>query len=530
MKMMNKTSLALAVATALGVVSPQTFAIVKIASSTSTGYSALLLSNSTTNSAAGTPVQFAAEQSGEASLTLYSLYADLDRPIAGDLTAQVPVPANYGVTSTKPLTVRITLTGGATFANQPYLLCPISGATIANIVSAGVTGIMPADATLAQSALMVTAMSAGLVASAIGKSVATFNIPVGMGTHADGVCYVTMAPRGAAVSAVTAYNVGSRGVVDMTVDTTYVLGGVSTPISTAGTLLKFVTALKAEISPKDKAGGVVTATIDVKQASKKFEAGTQAVIGSIKITSANTNANIRVSSESAAGWNVTSILTTATVTINGNLVAGVQSVSLHNGVACNADQLYNGVPTTTTGGSSVSVTGIVVSDKITAGLSICATVDGTKTLDAGQLSAVLTGGGVSNFVPDLGSTTDIVKVSINGARLRVLNIPAVGATELATLRFYNTSSQNISVTGTLYGQDGKELGTPNAPLFPSLKSNDVEVLSTAALAQKFGISTPWVGRAWLMVQAQVDVGSFKVQALIRSANGTLINMSTDVTN
>jgi hypothetical protein len=213
-------------------------------------------------------------------------------------------------------------------------------------------------------------------------------------------------------------------------------------------------------------------------------------------------------------------------------MAGVQSVSLHDGIACNANELYKGVPTTTTGGSSVSVTGIVVgaNEKILPGLTICTTVDGTKTLDAGQLSAVLTGGGVSNFVPDLGSTTDIVKVSINGARLRVLNIPAVGATESAALRFYNTSSQDIVVTGTLYGQDGKELGTPNSTLFSALKSNDVELLTAATLAQKFGITTPWTGRAWLMVQAQVDISSFKVQALIRSANGTLINMSTDVTN
>jgi hypothetical protein len=80
--------------------------------------------------------------------------------------------------------------------------------------------------------------------------------------------------------------------------------------------------------------------------------------------------------------------------------------------------------------------------------------------------------------------------------------------------------------------DGKVIGTENAVLFAALKANDVEVLNAAALQTKVGASAPWTGRAWLMVQAEVDITAFRVQALMRTpaAGGVLINMSTDATD
>jgi len=233
------------------------------------------------------------------------------------------------------------------------------------------------------------------------------------------------------------------------------------------------------------------------------------------------------------------IMATGSLTINGPLVQGIKEINLYRGdgaTACagNPSITLRGTPATTTGGGSVTVSGIPLADLVgtvgTTGVNICATVDGTKVLDAGQLTAVLTGGGVDKFIPDLGARANITEVKINGARLRVLNIPKVGGTESASLRFYNTSSQDIVVIGTLYGEDGKVLGTENATLFSPLKANDVEQLSAAGLAQKFAITTPWANRAWLLVQAQADASAFRVMSLIRSANGTLLNMSTDVTN
>jgi len=400
------------------------------------------------------------------------------------------------------------------------------------------------------SALLVAAKSGVQVVTLTGKSTATFNIPTGFETHADGICYVTMAPMGVAVAGgVSAYTVGNGGTIDMNIDTTYVQGGVATTMSTGGTLLKFVTALKTTISPKDIAGNSPVVSIDVKQASKKFDSTpnatlvstTVATLGSLKVvpfTAMGVAGGVRIATKSAADTTVADLVATATVTISGPLAAGVLEIGLNPGNAtstgCGGTTLVKGSPSITTGGGgSVTIANIPVPPgtvTLNTGLNICATVDGTKVLNAGQLTAVLTGGGVPNFVPNFGAETNITEVKINGARLRVLNIPRVGGVETASLRFYNTSSQDIVVIGTLYGEDGKVLGTENATLFSPLKANDVEQLNAAGLSQKFGITTPWTGRAWLLVQAQVDATSFRVMSLIRSANGTLINMSTDVTN
>jgi len=336
---------------------------------------------------------------------------------------------------------------------------------------------------------------------------------------------------------VTAYTVGDRGTVGMSVETTYVQGGVKQTVTANGNLLKFVTALKAVISPTDiPANKTPTVTIDVKQGSKKFEnqttlvSPTNATLGSVQVNSANVNSKIRIATESAAGWVVSTLMTTGTVTINGPLMAGVQSVALYNGSCAAGISVAAGTPTTTTGGGgNVSITAIPVASLV-AGLNMCAIVDGSKVLNAGQLSAVLTGGGVANFAPTLGAETNIVPVNINGARVRVLNIPASNAADLAYVRFYNTSSQDAKVTATLYGMDGKALGTPDTVLFEPLKSNDVEVLDAVKLEKKFGLTAPWTGRVWMLVQAEIDKDLFRVQALVRSPSGALINMSTDTTN
>jgi len=542
MKMMNnKTSLALAVATALGVVSPQAFAIVKISSDATI---VAMDPTSSDHTALGGTVQFAAEQSGESTLTLMSNYktgtATAGKPFDGDLTAAISVPASYQVTSAKTLSFKVTLTGGAKFAKTPYAVCPFPGTNNSTVVEGMVSATVDSTTwTNNKSALLLTAMSGGIAIDAANKATATFNVPAGFITRFDGLCYITMAPTGSPAAMVTAYTVGDRGTVGMSVETTYVQGGVKQTVTANGNLLKFVTALKAVISPKDTPGNTTPiVTIDVKQGSKKFESygnpilvsPTNATLGSVKLNSANANSKIRIAAESALGWTVSTLMTTGTVTINGPLMAGVQSVALYNGTCAAGASVAAGTPTATTGGGgNVSVTAISVVNLV-LGLNICGIVDGTKVLNAGQLSAVLTGGGVDKFAPNLGAETDIVNVKINGARLRVLNIPASNAADLAYIRFYNTGSQDAAVTATLYGMDGKVLGTPDAVLFGPLKSNDVEVLDAAKLEKKFGLTAPWTGRVWMLVQAEIDKDLFRVQALIRSPSGALINMSTDTTN
>jgi hypothetical protein len=543
MKMMNKTTLALAVAAALGVMSPQTFAIVKIASDDTT----LADAPADAGTGVGGPVRFAIEESGESSLALKSYYSAADDYYDGDLTAAIPVPPSYTVDSTKTLSIRVVLTGGATFANDPVLACPNAGFTalgIADVAAsdAGSTAIAEA------SGLITQPTSGGAVISVTSKATATFNISPGLTTIGSGYCFLTFTPPTDATTGIAAYKAGTRGTVGISVETTYVQANQSTKSTTAGVLLKFVTALKGVVGAEitNGAAGYPSVTIDVKQASKKFAETTTspkttttvAPLGAIAVDSATTASVIRISNNTADAVNADFglIMTSGSVTIDGPLVAGVKEVSLYAGstTACagGPSTTLKGTPTTTTGGGgAVTIAGIPIVDLL-GGLNICAAVDGTKVLNAGQLTAVLTGTGADGFVPDLGTGQDIVKVEINGARLRVLNIPASNAPELAFIRFYNASSQDVEVTGTLYGMDGKVIGTENSVLFSALKANDVEVLKSADLEKKIGATGPWTGRAWLLIQAQVEKDSFRVQALMRTpgVGGALINMSTDVTN
>jgi len=137
---------------------------------------------------------------------------------------------------------------------------------------------------------------------------------------------------------------------------------------------------------------------------------------------------------------------------------------------------------------------------------------------------------MTNFTTSLGSESNLVNVGINGARVRVLQIPGVGNTDQAFIRFYNTGNTDAIVRGTLYGMDGKMLSGDNVELFNTLKANDVEVLDAAKLAAKMNITTPWTGKAWLLVQAEIEPASFKVQALLRTPANILVNLSTDALN
>jgi len=537
MKMMNKTSVALAVATCLGMASPQTFAIIKLKDPSPTTPAAA-------SNAVGGPVLFAAEQSGESSLIVYSAYGtgyNLTNYANGDLSVIIPAPASYAVTTSKSLFVRTTLTSGAKFANEPYLICPTVGKSALDMTNANNANIVSAadiPATIAAATtvgLMSTATS-----PAAGKVTATFNVVSGVTLSSAGHCLLTFSPPAAVGTFLSAYTVTNRGQIGLNVEIGYVQGGLVATAVSSGVFMSFVTALKAEVTSTEFGGVNPAVTIDVKQASKKFVAGnavtpTVATLGSVKITSANANANIRLAAVTASDKSAANILTTGTVTVSGALLAGVQSIALYQAAGCTTmSTVPAGTPAATSAGVAATITlsNIPIAELI-AGLNICATVPGTTTLNGGQLSAVLVGGGVDKFVPDLGAGNNIALVGINGSRARVLNIPPANNADQVFLRFYNTSSQDTVVRGTLYGQDGKILGTENVVLFNPLKANDVEILDATGLATKIGGGTaiaPWTGRAWLLVQAEVESSSFKVQGLVRTPSNVLVNLSTDATN
>jgi len=546
MKMMNKTTLATALAVAMGLYLPEAAAIIKLGDTTS-GPKIL-----TANVAAdGGVVVFAAEESGESTLTVKSVYAGAGGNAAwldGDLSVRFAVPQNYVVVGSKTLFVRVTLTGGAKFAAEPRLVCPNKAAggafvdigkgdAVALLASAGKTQ----PEILASKALLLKSNPA-----ALGKNVAVFNFVSGFTTQVNSGCLLTFNSAGAQAGAVAsaAYSITTRGDIGMTIEEGYIQGAVATTSIVSGVFMTFKTALKAVITASEAvAAGAITpkVTIDVKQASKKFytDVGTtttQAVIGGVKVVSAYDSAKLRLSNASGFA-NIAAlaprIMTTATLTIAGAPLVGLKTVGLYGLTICDDQSTVSPVaPSTTTGGSNVVLSNIPIASAV-AGLGICVTVDGTTTLNNGQLTAVLTGGGVDKIVPDLGAEANLAPIGINGARVRVLNIPATTNKDQAFIRFYNTSGQDAVVRGSLYGQDGKLLGTDNVMLFNPLKANSVGVLNSATLASLVGGGTavaPWTGRAWLLVQAELDKDSFKVVGLSRTASGVLVNLSTDASN
>jgi len=552
MKMMNnKTSLALAVAAALGVMSQQASALIKLdfKSTDTSGYATSAPGPAVPIAAVTGPMLFAAEQTGEASMAINNLYVTAAAAAGvvwndGDLSVAIPVPSSYSVVGVKTMFVKVTLTGGAKFYAEPYLVCPNQTAVAAPPVAHTFANVLSANFTSAGQGATAIAAGGGLISTATspaaGKATAVFNIVSGLTTVASGYCALTFAsPAIAAAGAMlTAYTVTTRGEIGMNVEVGYTQGGAPATALVSGTIIKFVPTMKSVVAATDIAGAVPTVTIDVKQASKKFVPNgtlvtqTVAVLGSIKTVSAQTAGTVRVATLSGYDTTASVIMTTGTVTINGDLLAGVQNITLAKGPLCaNPSSAPAGVPSS----GSVTIAGIPQSE-LTAfagaplGLNICATVAGTTTLNGGQLTAVLTGGNVTNFTPDLGPSGNLVNVGINGARVRVLQVPSSTNTDLAFIRFYNTSSQDTIVRGTLYGMDGKVIGTENSVLFDALKSNDVEVLDAAKLQTKVGATGPWTGKAWLLVQAEIEPASFKVQGLLRTPANILVNLSTDALN
>lgn len=573
MNLTHKKSLMLAVAAALGMVTP--FAQASLITS--------LMDGTDT-----TAVKFAIEEQGEATKDYYgrttSSTTDSGSLVDQDLTIHVPVIAGYTVTQANRMIVRLTLTGGAKFANKPYLVC-------ANTAGAGTVGSKWADGSLAKSAAggvcLINATNGNLAAfgsecttamlgdtttgaSAFsmspdtggkGSVTATFTLPeklitrVGIADGSGAGCILTfgqnevfgnLASAGHATlvsSFVTAFTIGSRQDIGLKAEVTYVDAGVNTTKTYQGTIIKFVTALAGIVS----AG--ITHTIDVgKKASKEFTNGTIVQVGTFNLSGVQTTMP-RVSKSYvdyiAGNTNlVSAMLSGFSITISGPTIAGAKQAWLDDGATCGAGNKYALTQVaTTSGGSSVTLTVTAIGDPATlpnyfdtvvaTTPKVCLEVPGTTTLSDGQLTATLTGLPKStSFVIDLGIGGNLSKIDRNGAVVRVLNIPAVGNADQPFIRFYNTSSQPTQVRATLYGQDGKIIGTENSVLFSALKANDVEILDAAKLQAKLGATAPWTGRAWLLIQADVDKEAFKVQAMIRTPGtpGVLVNLSGEAYN
>jgi hypothetical protein len=467
----------------------------------------------------------------------------------GDLDVYIYTLPNYPVSAQKTLSVKVTLTNGATFKARPALICQSTGdnGIVANGVSAVSWGSVTAAGNITNvnqaggaTGYYLTPLSTG------NMGVLTFEFPqkFTMPEKGSGACLMVFMSAAAALAgtaAATEYlevlKGGAAGSnIDMSVEVTYQDVFASVTKTSTVPLIKFVTAYGATISQPTN-----TVTIDVATESKKFTLNgsslTQVSAGKVNVSA--TVAGIR--NATGAPISASNLFTSATLLIEGETVSTLGSITF--GTAACADlSTPVGTPAAATsggGGGSITVSLPYVLNENnaydamvsgTTALSICLNADGSKVMNNGQLSITVNGVTDGGKVFEIGKG-DLALVGRNGTVIRVLNIPNTSSTaDRGFLRFYNVSSQPVVVTGTLYGQDGKVLGTNGSKLFDPLQPNDVKALDTPGLMAKVGVTAAWTGRAWLMIQAPISSDLFRVQSLIRSPNGTLINVSADATD
>jgi len=577
MNLTHKKSLVLAVAAALGMITPLAQAS---------------LITSLVDGSDATARKFAIEEQGEATKDYFGRTAGATPAAASnimvdqDLTILVPVISGYTVTQANRMTVRLTLTGGAKFANKPYLVCshtaydaannasPLTDTTWFNMANMGVNDSCLLSAVGGQlrdggnvncttAANTVNAASAFLMSpdtGGKGSVTATYIFPeklitrVGVAGASGAGCILTfgqgddftkLQSAGMTVSNsafVTAFSIGTRQNIGLKSEIIYVDAGVNNTKPFEGTIIKFVTA----IAPKFVQGS--ERVIDVKKASKEFVTdGTIVEIGQFALSAGQLAAEQPRFSRSwesgAVGLTTTKTLVSGvSITLSGPTIAGAKQawlVANAVGNTCQGGTRYGLAQVAATSGASTLIIGASgIGDPTNApdyfaavGLRICLEVKGTDLLSDGQLTASFAGLAKStSFLLDPGNGGELSKITRNGAVVRVLNVPAKDNADQTFLRFYNSSSLPTTVRATLYGADGKSIGTENATLFDALKANDVEILDAAKLEAKLG--KPWSGRAWLLIQADVSAEFFKVQSMIRAPGtpGVLINVSGEAYN
>lgn len=478
------------------------------------------------------PIKVASEQGTFSSESLAATTA-----LAG---FDIPVISGKSISSTAPYFVVITLKDGAKFGTGAATL-KCNYASAVNVEAIADSPAAAVDGTIAAFKLQ----SAGTVQGGVAIGVLTAS-----------KCTLTLGmPAFKLTSGNKDYGVS---VVSRHVDPS---DSVSATVS--GTLVTFTQGLQLSVS-----AGKVTVDVTSPALSKKFQVGgSVATVNAPKQLTASLGAIkygfvpgvITLSGASISGNVVEAIkkyVASVTIVVSGAPLAAVQTTAatpvastggifISNSAAVGAGNAAGGCEasaggTTTTrqfaSGTQVSFT--VADTEIAAidgVMNICMNADGVSAIDRGTVSFTITVAPDGSFKPNVGIVdTTLVKIVKNGTSLKVLNIPAPqNGTDQAYIRFYNMSSNTGKVFGTLYGQDGTMLGTPNVTLIDGFAKDNVKVLSSTDLATIFGMPTSataqaWAGRAWLQIESEVK--GLRVQALVRAggAGGVLMNMSDRV--
>jgi len=108
---------------------------------------------------------------------------------------------------------------------------------------------------------------------------------------------------------------------------------------------------------------------------------------------------------------------------------------------------------------------------------------------------------------------------------KLYNLPPSNSTQdVAYARITNTSSQAVTVIGTLYSQDGSVLGNAHAVLIPTLQPGETQVLDMLTLQRRSGSNQPWTQRARLVISEPTS--GIQLMGMIRSKQSNILtNMS-----
>lgn len=443
-----------------------------------------------------TPAKFAVEQPTETSGKFFNP--------GGVLDVYVPSVGGYTVNASNTLFFKIALKGGAKFTKVPSLECRTI--TAATFKTAVITN-----------------------GGAAGSTQVTFSVKTGLVMNSTSAVCRLKTYSGAAAVITAVYTLGAKTAQTISAVVEYNDGLANVSKSYTGTFITFAQALAAKIQAAGLTNTATNAVIDVKEASKKFVVAapttttTTALVGSVSYNAANSPATA-ANSKSGVALTPANVITTATITISGP-VNGAAKFGL-DADQCNGGgaPLYSVAPS----GGTVTFSSVTPA-QIAAGLNVCMYLNGTNVLDAGQLTLQLSGKAVTTpgtWVPVFGDAQNIHLLKKNGSSYRVLNIPNPTNGDQAFIRLYNPNNFETIVRGTMYSQDGAQLGTTQildpAATGTSLKPYEVRIITAPNLATLFGVTT-WTGRARLVVDAEAD--KFQVQALMRGPSQVLVNMS-----
>jgi hypothetical protein len=210
------------------------------------------------------------------------------------------------------------------------------------------------------------------------------------------------------------------------------------------------------------------------------------------------------------------------ITVNGDLSAALAAGSVFLATAADGTCVSAVAGVLNAGKTSSNIT----VDTTAYNRDICYTVNGTTVIQAQTVNQLLDLTAAANTTSADTASAALGTITRNGASTTALNITNPANGDATFVRISNMGTTAGKVTGTLYAEDGSVLGTADATLVATAGAKSTSIFSAAQLATAFGIST-WNGRAKLVVIGEFPAGQLRVQNLIRTPNGTLVNVGGD---